>query len=196
MAGKSPTAAVDPGADIEAEMLDQLVASFFVYGEPAPGGSKTFIPIRYKNGKLVIKTTPSGKEMPVGKMVDAAKGNARWKRSVAFYARKVCPTTPFDCPLGMYIVFYRLRPKYHFGTGRNAGILKASAPDWPAVMPDTTKLLRSTEDALKGIIWTDDSRIVDQAASKRYGDTAGAKIVIWRVRREAVTLADLDNGKG
>ena len=166
------------------------VVSFFVHGEPAPGGSKTFIPRRYANGKLAINMTSKGKEMPAGVMVDAGKHNAKWKRIVAAYAREAHTGTPLDCALEMSVVFYRLRPKSHYGTGRNAGILKASAPGWPRGKPDTLKLARSTEDALTGIIWTDDARVVDQRASKRYGNRAGAQIDVWRME---ATLTDLDN---
>jgi Holliday junction resolvase RusA-like endonuclease len=68
--------------------------------------------------------------------------------------------------------FYRPRPASHFGSGRNAGVLKASAPPFPTVRPDTTKLLRAIEDALKGIWYRDDAQIVDQAVRKRWGTTA------------------------
>lgn len=172
---------LDPASVVEGVVRDRLVVSFFVPGEPAPGGSKTYIPLRYKSGKLVIKTLAGGKEFPVGKMIDAGKGNAKWKKCVATYARQAYSGPPVDCPLGLCIVFYRVRPKGHMGTGRNAGTIKASAPRWPAVMPDTTKLLRSTEDALTGIIWTDDARVVDGHEFKRYGNRPGAKVVVWRM---------------
>jgi Holliday junction resolvase RusA-like endonuclease len=52
------------------------------------------------------------------------------------------------------------------------------------VAPDTTKLVRSTEDALKGICWRDDSQVVYQVASKEYaarGGIPGADIKIERM---------------
>jgi Holliday junction resolvase RusA-like endonuclease len=54
-------------------------------------------------------------------------------------------------------------------------------------MPDLTKLMRSTEDALTGILWVDDARITDQHARKRYcepGQAPGAQISISVWERE------------
>jgi Holliday junction resolvase RusA-like endonuclease len=52
---------------------------------------------------------------------------------------------------------------------------------YPTNPPDATKLLRSTEDALTGIVWKDDKLIVDQLVSKNYqrpGIYPGAKITV------------------
>ncbi|ASU86193.1 RusA family crossover junction endodeoxyribonuclease [Nocardiopsis gilva YIM 90087] len=69
---------------------------------------------------------------------------------------------PLNGPLSVDMVFSVERPKSHFGTGRNAGVLKRSAPPYPASMPDLSKLLRSTEDALTSAgVWRDDARVVE-----------------------------------
>jgi Holliday junction resolvase RusA-like endonuclease len=68
------------------------------------------------------------------------------------------------------------RPKGHYKGGKYGTALKANAPPFPTVRPDATKLIRPAEDALKGILWRDDSQIVTQAATKRYGDQAGCRI--------------------
>jgi Holliday junction resolvase RusA-like endonuclease len=44
------------------------------------------------------------------------------------------------------------------------------------VRPDLDKYLRSTGDAMTGTLYVDDSRIVEIAASKRFGATPGARI--------------------
>jgi Holliday junction resolvase RusA-like endonuclease len=98
---------------------------------------------------------------------------------VADYAR-----ANYDGPLlvgaiELSIQFRFCRPKGHYGTGKNEGILKASAPKHHTVKPDRTKCLRSTEDALKGIIWRDDSQVVTGITSKVYVDRdPGAQITI------------------
>jgi Holliday junction resolvase RusA-like endonuclease len=79
-------------------------------------------------------------------------------------------------PLRVRFDFVFPRPKGHFGSGKNATVLKRNAPQYPVVKPDATKVIRSTEDALKGILWRDDSQIVTQAATKRYGTQAGCLI--------------------
>jgi crossover junction endodeoxyribonuclease RusA len=67
-------------------------------------------------------------------------------------------------------VKFRLpRPKGHYGTGRNAGLLKPSAPFHPAGRPDLDKLLRSTFDALgEAGVWGDDSQVVTVRGQKVY----------------------------
>lgn len=64
--------------------------------------------------------------------------------------------------------FFSERPKNHYGTGRNTGRLKSSAPPYKITNPDLTKLTRAVEDALTGIIWKDDSQVVQQETMKRY----------------------------
>ena len=71
-------------------------------------------------------------------------------------------------PLSVSFSFAMPRPGSHYGTGRNADKLKPSAPAGHTSKPDITKLIRSTEDALKGIAWVDDTQIVSQSAGKMY----------------------------
>jgi len=74
--------------------------------------------------------------------------------------------------LEVSVIFTVPRPKGHFG----ARGLKPSAPAYPTVRPDVTKLLRAVEDACTGIVWRDDAQIVAQHAIKRYGEPACAEI--------------------
>ena len=75
----------------------------------------------------------------------------------------------FSIPRSFPSTFRLPRPKGHYGTGRNAGLLKPSAPWYPAGRPDLDKLLRSTLDALgEAGIWGDDAQVVTIAASKHY----------------------------
>ena len=46
--------------------------------------------------------------------------------------------------------------------------------------PDTDKLIRSILDALTGIVWTDDSQVVEILARKQFG-TPGAEIGIEEI---------------
>ena len=103
--------------------------------------------------------------------------------------------TPLDGPLVASMVFTFARPKGHYRTGRNAHLLRDSAPARPHGMPDLSKILRSTEDALKGIVWHDDARVVGYARlGKFYAGTdavdvlsmPGCVIRVWPLD-EAVT---------
>lgn len=134
---------------------------FRVYGLPAPQGSKRHV------GK--------------GVMVESSKKVKPWRQDVvaAAIAAVEADTAfdPFTGPVAVRITFYFPRPKYHFGTGRNAGVLKAGAPVWVATKPDTDKLERSTFDALSTAgVWRDDSLAAKTSAEKRYSDQPGALV--------------------
>lgn len=77
---------------------------------------------------------------------------------------------PIDGPIALSAVFYLARPKSHFGSGRNAGVLKDSAPAYPTGKPDTDNVLKAVMDGLTlAKVWTDDARVVRCQAEKSYG---------------------------
>jgi len=76
---------------------------------------------------------------------------------------------PFPGPVQLILAFDLSRPGSHLGTGKNAGIVKPSAPGWPTPAPDLDKLVRCINDALTDAgIWRDDSQVVAIHALKRY----------------------------
>jgi len=154
----------------------ELVVSFFVPGEAKPGGSKSAFALRRRDGSLVLR--PNGS--PVINITDDAKGNRGWKQDVKVFAKTAYSGVPLDGPLKVEASFIAIRPKSHFGSGKNTNILKASAPVAPTVKPDASKYFRSTEDALSGILWVDDARIVRQNVGKDYGEMPGAHISLYR----------------
>ena len=85
---------------------------------------------------------------------------------------------PLDGPLRLRAVFVFPRPATHFGTGRNAGRLKPSAPVYCRTRPDVDKLLRAIGDAITGVVFRDDARVVDVAAEKHYGAPPCAHIEV------------------
>lgn len=136
----------------------KLPLVFRVNGKPAPGGSKK-----------VVGTTKAGKPL----IVDAAKGNASWRRKAANAARaQVGDASPIEgVALKLTCVFRLVRPKRHYlGDDVERGLVKATAPKFPLGRPDATKLLRSVEDALTGIVWKDDAQVCHQVVAKRYID--------------------------
>lgn len=69
------------------------------------------------------------------------------------------------------VTFLLSRPGGHYGTGRNAGKLKASAPTWhTGQRPDWDKLGRAISDALTGVAWKDDGQLAHVTVVKRYVD--------------------------
>jgi Holliday junction resolvase RusA-like endonuclease len=74
-------------------------------------------------------------------------------------------------PICAEITFTLNRPKGHYGTGRNAGVLKTSAPAFPVSHStgDTDKLLRLVLDALQdALVLPDDCAVVDVTSRKRF----------------------------
>lgn len=145
------------------------------YGTPAPQGSK--------------------RHLGNGVMVESSKKVKPWREAVKHAALDALwPSwTPLDGPIHLAVTFTFNRPQGHWRTGRNAHLLRDAAPRYPAGMPDLSKLIRSTEDALTDAgVWKDDARVVDVTASKRYADpgpdvltTPGA---IIRVRTLAASV--------
>jgi Holliday junction resolvase RusA-like endonuclease len=133
----------------------------FVPGIPQPGGSKRAFYIEKR--KRVVVTEANKKSKP-------------WRLDVAYVAKEHIKE-PLRGPLEVHFRFVLPRPKSHFRSGKRAGEIRESAPRFPTVVPDTTKLIRCAEDALKGIAWIDDSQVVIQHASKHYG-TPGCEITI------------------
>jgi Holliday junction resolvase RusA-like endonuclease len=169
--------------------------SFEVVGAPAPGGSKTARPVFRKDpdhpGKVKPVTTARG--MPIVNTAPASKLTKPWMNAVAEAA--VFEWGPrdmrvLDGPLLIRLDFYFPRPDAHFGTGRNAGRLKDSAPAYPdSTGSDLDKLARSTIDALHGIVFSNDRRLVEMRLRRRFGAPARCRITVYRPR--ASTIGEL-----
>lgn len=176
-----PVKLTDEEAQQKAQELAKAVAAveqqetavtFFVPGVPQPGGSKR---------GFAMQNKATGKWRAV--ITEDAKKNAPWRAVVALAAREAI-SEPFTGPVVVSFEFRMPRPRGHYGSGRNLGVLKAGAPVMHTNKPDRTKLMRSTEDALTGIAWRDDTQVVDGPTSKRYTDDGrpGCLITIteWR----------------
>lgn len=142
---------------------EEGVLRFTVLGEPQPAGSKRAF-VNPKTGRAVI-TDDNRKAKP-------------WQAEVRAAAGQVYGGELLRGPITLTLVFYRQRPKSHYRTGRNAHLVRDSAPSAPITRPDTTKLIRGVEDALTGVIWADDAQVTDQRAIKRYGEPARCEVEI------------------
>ena len=142
-----------------------LGCEFTVYGRPQPGGSKrAFARKNKETGKLSVA------------VVDMNEKRVKpWKNEVEMVASTLIGERPmYEGPLLLVVAFYMPRPKNHIGVHG----VKRTAPRYPTVRPDATKLLRPLEDALSGILWKDDSQIVEQIVRKRYGDPPRAEVKV------------------
>lgn len=80
------------------------------------------------------------------------------------------PEKPLAGPIFLMLIFYMQRPKGHYGTGKNVGELKVSAPLRHTKKPDIDNLAKFVLDAMKGIFWRDDSVISKLNVTKIYDD--------------------------
>jgi hypothetical protein len=135
--------------------------AFDVVGLPAPQGSKSF------KGMRTSKAT--GKSHAV--LVESSKRVKPWRKAVETAAREVMQAHlaeagvalltfgnavaynfPIDAPVRVRVVFTMPKPKSAPKTRRT----------FPDRMPDVSKLLRATEDAITDAgLWADDARVVD-----------------------------------
>lgn len=140
--------------------------AFTVLGRAQPAGSKKAFALKsggVYTGRVVV--------------TDDAKGSRAWKQEVAGEARRAMFGHELLLQaMRLEVVFYVRRPQGHYGSGRNGGVVRASAPAFPAVKPDLTKLVRGLEDALTGIVWRDDAQVVQQLLAKRYGEPERAEV--------------------
>lgn len=106
-------------------------------------------------------------------IADKAKGKAGFTAAVRMFAEQAATDAGWELtrsPVMLVIDFYFTRPIGHYGTGKNAASVKASAPKQVTVKPDLTNLVKTTEDALKGVVWVDDSQVVGMQLAKVYGE--------------------------
>ena len=132
--------------------------SFSVLGLPVPQGSKN----------------PWGGE--------ASKRLKPWRNDMMVAARRAMDERRQVLllePVDVHLQFCFPRPRAHFGTGRNAGKLKESAPVYVAKAPDLDKLIRAVGDALthSGILH-DDGQIAILVATKVYDRPHGVKVIV------------------
>ena len=109
-------------------------------------------------GLPVAQGRPRAFKLPSGqiRVYDPAKSKD-WKRTVMAQALVVKPERLLDGALEGEIDFYLPRPK---------SLPKRVA--YPIKKPDVSNLLKGTEDALRGIIFADDSQIVTLRITKHY----------------------------
>lgn len=147
------------------------MVTFVALGVPGPSGSKRALRHRY-TGKIVL--------------IDSGGARTRaWRSTVAAAARAAMKDIDsLEPPYYLAIEFRMPRPQCHFN---KAGELLPGAPWVPVVKPDLTKLLRATEDALTGIVWADDSLVVETYVSKTYAlsSAAGARITVCHVESKS-----------
>lgn len=138
---------------------------FFVAGIPVPKGS----------AKAYMR-----KEMKLPAVVQSnAERQKPWASAIGYAAQQAGVKMVASGPIALGVTFFLPRPRSHFGTGKNAGTVKLSAPIYHTAKPDLDKLLRCVKDALTGVAWKDDAQVaVIVNLEKKYDVQPGAHITI------------------
>lgn len=120
--------------------------TFFVMGLPKPQSR----PRAFVRGKHAAVYSPV----------------TEWRNDVKYAAAQ---QEPVQGAVKVMIVYHFHRPKSHYGTGKNSGILKDSSPYWMTKRPDLDNLNKAVLDALQdGGLLRDDSAVVHLESMKRY----------------------------
>jgi Holliday junction resolvase RusA-like endonuclease len=137
------------------------VITFVAYGTPAPKGSmKAFMP---NGARFPVVTHDNSKTKPWSEAVKWAAINAVNSKEIPYKVG----------PVAIHIAFYFAKPK-----SKKKALFHVTRPD-------ADKLLRCALDALKGIIWSDDSQVNLISATKDYTDEMPrAEIRVDQLREE------------
>lgn len=144
-------------------------ADFWVGGAPATQGSVRAFNNPHTNRPVVVHDNPK-------KLKD-------WRADIKAGAVRCWHGAPSKLPVSIMAEFYLLRPRSHYGTGRNRELVKASAPARPIAKNrnDADKLARSLLDAMTGVAYEDDSQVCVLTVSKDYGPKPGVQILVREI---------------
>jgi Holliday junction resolvase RusA-like endonuclease len=115
------------------------------------------------------------------------KATRNWQAQVAAEAGVVMRgIAPIGGPVEVWVTVLR-RPPRSWSKRRQAEAIAGRI--LPTRKPDIDNLEKSSLDALKGVVWEDDSQVVDQHSRKRYG---ACERILIRVRvLEGIGARDL-----
>lgn len=129
-------------------MSENRTVAFFVPGVPRTQGSKRIV-----RGRMIEAHAPELKA---------------WRTAVGWAARAAwrCEPVPLEHAVKVVLEFRFPQPK-------------RGARGYPCTGGglDVEKLVRAVHDAMTGIVWTDDSQVVELVARKGWGE-AGVHVVV------------------
>lgn len=144
-------------------MTDRILFTLRVDGTPIPQGSKTRgRHSMYDDNAATLKPWRAALQAAAEQEISMLEDFAR-----------------IEGPVAARITFTMRRLKSHYGTGRNAGILKPTAPVYQCTIPDVDKLTRAVFDSLtKASVWKDDGQVAALRADKIYGERPGIDVTL------------------
>jgi len=133
--------------------------SFIVYGEPKAQGRP-----RFKRRGNSVQT------------YDDPKSN-EYKDTVYSVAVQNKPPELLQGPLSVVIVCLRSMTAAILKSARKTTLAEAGKI-FPLTKPDVDNYAKGVKDALKGVIWRDDSQVVELTVIKRYSETPRVEITV------------------
>lgn len=90
-----------------------------------------------------------------------------WQGSIALQARAAFDGPPLECPVRLTMTLFLERPKSHY---LSSGRLRKGAPHHATSKKagDLTNHEKAVEDALTGILWVDDSQVVEKGRTAKF----------------------------
>lgn len=140
-----------------AETAEKQVISFTVYGEPVAQSRP--------------KATTAGGFI---RMYDPKKSKD-FKNYVKLAASECAPNVLLEGPLKMKVDVYRPIPK---SLSKKKAAQAESGELRPTSKPDADNYLKSIKDALKNVIWKDDSQVVEVTVCKWYSERPRVEVQI------------------
>jgi Holliday junction resolvase RusA-like endonuclease len=143
----------------------------------------------------IPKAQPRTKIARQGAFVRAYDPAAEEKLSLSAEIKRYAPVKPIDEPIVIKIEFYMPRPNNHYGSGRNAGVLKANAPLWCSSKPDLDNMIKYITDTMNAVFYRDDALIFWITANKRYADMPKTRVMIQTISELSGEIVVPDKNK-
>lgn len=142
----------------------RCVALFAVPGRPIPQGSMAIV--RNRRGQQVLLHSRKTK---------TRESVQAWRKRAAIYARRAMDgQPPIDGPIAVRARFMLARPES-----------RRRAP-FPAWKPDGDKLARALGDAMQGVVYVEDSRVVSWSIEKLWvedGQEPCTQVTVYALER-------------
>ncbi len=117
------------------------------------------------------------------KTVYEQKDSAKYKRTVKSYALANKPRELILGPIRLEVSVYIMPPKKYLTKPKLKLIEEVKLR--PITKPDNDNLVKGIKDGITGIIWKDDSQIVDLIVRKYYSTEPRAEVIIIEVEYES-----------
>lgn len=134
--------------------------------------------------ELIFNIEPQQQERPRAtgrgkfiRMYDPPK-TAKFKKQLRALATEMYHDAPLEGEIYLKVAFYR---KIQKSVSKKEHDRRVSGAHRPIVKPDLDNYIKSTLDALNGVIWTDDATIVELNTSKWYADDPRIEIEVKEI---------------